>query len=198
VICDNQLNLNKMDQFNEITTKGLEDLYEGKKLQKLESSKVLKSWLKFFEEWFGVNIELKYVQIVKENRPGSPLIFVPEKIKLSDIFKVLKERCGLKTNILNPDEEIVMSRRKKRTYLLYAKNRYTLIEESLLFLYDYYKTGDKLKTRKGVFCNHLSWSKHENGSNIRTTGFSKNYRQKSDKDVTSVWDGSYSVSIWRY
>jgi len=130
----------------DFTDKFLNDLsvyVDSKKMSKLERSKPFQKWLKFYIEWFGMKKEEMSLQDVVRftGRPGSPMIFVPKELNLSKLFTVLREKCNLKTNIDNPDEEVDPVRRKKASYILCQKHKLTLMEECLNELFVFYTTG---------------------------------------------------------
>ena len=173
------------NNLNERTLQEFEDNTIHDKLRVFERSKILKLWIRFYIEWFGIkNIDLENAHILFETGkkiPGLTMILVPRELTLSNFFSSLEKKNFIENRIENPDEEVVNTRRKRGTYLIYAKNQFTLLEELLVEIFNVYKTGMFLQYGHPLVGKYFIRNSHS-----RTTDRKGIYIESKTKDQKRV------------
>lgn len=142
--------------FSDQVLEDLEDYCDGVQEQKLKKSKPISLWLKFFEEWFNISVDLRGVFVFDKRLPGDSVLLVPKEMSVTQCLILLKEKLGIDIGdeIISSAENVV--RRKKETYITYIQYksyhgylssiRCKPLELVLINLFEFYSTGKKANT----------------------------------------------------
>lgn len=156
--------------FSESTMKDMEDYCNREKETKLKKSKSISLWLKFFEEWFSIPVDLKSVFIFGGKLPGYNVVVVPKELSSTQCLVLLRDKLGIHISdeIIANAKDVAVARRKRETYLVpiqYKDQRGCLgnyfpdgilrrinckpIELVLINLFEFYSTGKKINAFNG-------------------------------------------------
>ncbi len=155
----------------------LEDFVEVKKVNKLMNSKIIRNWVKFYEAWFLLKINLRDFAVLNSPRPGHRLYCIPKEITLDKVVEVFTEKYPGFIFKKSGHEIIKLREKEFSSYLVYrSEGRVKFLEVILFDLFEFYIKGKislRNKRSSGDVRNHSSY--YDISSAERMTEFPKAY-----------------------
>ncbi len=133
--------------FTETALRGFSDVVEQQRLDRLGRSAVIKKWLRFYKEWFGMDLDLKDFQELLPPQRTWAIFVIPKDLTIQACFDLLKKKVGkFECFIENPDQVILKARQKDCSYITYESAPLTVLE---VLVYDlFFLFQDKIITTK--------------------------------------------------
>jgi hypothetical protein len=134
--------------FSERTLQGFEELSQNELIKRLGKSKIIQKWIKFYAEWFNVEINLTdFKELMEPQGAGWSTIVLPKEITLANASALFSQKLKYFTCILE-EEKIRKLRMDNNSYVAYAKYGLTLLELLVFDLFQMFQGKSILPKRE--------------------------------------------------
>ncbi|MEI6316806.1 MAG: hypothetical protein WCO65_03755 [bacterium] len=142
------------NQFSERTLQGFEDLSQHQLIGRLQKSKIVQKWIKFYAEWFGIKVNLAdFKELMEPQGAGWNTIVMPKEITLTNASALFSQKLKYFTNILE-EGKIRELRGNNDSYVTYAKYGMTVLELLVFDLFQMFQGKSILPKKEGYSFKH--------------------------------------------
>lgn len=104
-------------------------------IERLEKSKTIQKWIKFYKEWFDLTIDLmRFIELIEPQGPGYTTIMLPEEVTFTKCVEVFSQKlkffaCDIAESDIKPKQ----LRWESESYVSYDRGRPSKMVELLVF-----------------------------------------------------------------
>lgn len=179
--------INVDEGFSDRVLRDTEMHLNSNRVARLMESRTIKKWLKFYKEWFGLDLKIEeFHEFEKWGAPGAITVVVPKEVTLQKCFDLLKEKIQrFEEYLKDPDNTVQKIRKKNGSYIAYEKYGLTLLELLAYDLFLLYQGKSILtKSERNIYKSHLSYMPGR--KSIHVTVHMATLWEKDEKGITRV------------